>query len=380
MSALRATSSGGSATANASASITKPTGAAVGDTVIFAVIAAHHSGTNAAISGTVTGWTDTGDVAGGNADFHFRGFARVLDGTESWPLSVATTSTVHAWVCGDYSGASGWDSTSMPAPAYSSTGTTTAGNSVTLASSGDWIDQFVMLGRDAASTAAVLTTPASGFTKQADSTGFLVASSAYARAYLTDLQSAQASGTYTPGATTVTSGVPRFVWDIGILLGTSGSATLTTGDMEFDAPLLTPQATAQDIPLTTDGMTFAAPLLTPEPTAQVVSLTTPHITLAAPLVQISKGVGLTTPNMAFAAPAVSPRATAQTIPLTTPGMTFHAPAVQLGVSTTLTLTTCLMTLQSFPINPAALIPVYINPWYENQLDPLSSDFQGPSVP
>jgi hypothetical protein len=374
MSSLRIASTT-SAVGAASLSIAKPTGAAAGDVVLVFATATCASGT-AAVLGTMSGWTATANTQGSNTSFAARGYAIVLTGSESWPFAITSNGSVSLGFIADYI-ASGFDPSTLVAPLYSNGSATPTASSITLASSGDWLAWFGVGSKNGAASSNPVTIP-TGFANATDS-GLVTNALQGSRGSFGDLETAQASGATGTKAGSITSQV-NWGWMQGLQLGTSGSATLTVPGMVTAAPLITPTATAQNIPLTVDSMTLAAPLLTPQATAQVVSLTTPQMALAAPLLTISKGVGLTTPNMVFAAPAVNPQPTAQAISLTTPHMTFSAPLVSLGVSTTLFLTTNLMSLQAFPVNPTQIAPVYINPWYANQLDPLDSDFEGPTVP
>ena len=365
-----------------SLSIAKPTGAAAGDVVlVFATVVC--TGTNSGAGlGTMTGWTATASTQNGtNTSFACRGFALLLTGSESWPFTLTTSGTninVSGAQIADYASVSNFDPTTLIAPVIANTGTALIGAAMTLANSGDWIAWFGQAAKNASTTAQVVSLP-TGFANGTDS-GNTAGSTASLRQEFGDLETAQSSGSYTPPNGSIPATGAHAEWCTGIVLGTSGSATLTCPGMTMAAPVLTPAATVQSISLTVLGMTFAAPVVNPKPTAQGVTLTAPAMTLAAPIVQIGKGINLTAPNMALAAPTVNPQPTAQSVSLTTPGMTFSAPLVTTGVSTTVSLTTCLMSMQAWPINPVPLIPVYLNPWYENQLDPLSSDFQGPTVP
>src|SRR5215469_1817662 len=103
--AFRAASGSQSSTAASSFSVTQPTGTVAGDLVIVAINVAGLTTFNA-----VTGWTldsSTQNNAAGGAPFTTGIYWRVLDGTESWPISfTCANSGKFAWV------AAGWNSNS----------------------------------------------------------------------------------------------------------------------------------------------------------------------------------------------------------------------------------------------------------------------------
>lgn len=380
MTALRIATTGTSATTTVS--IAKPTGITTGDVCLIFINVVNVSGT--ATVGTITGFTaSTAQANTGNASFICRGYARVIDNTETWPLTCTVTApagSIAEYFTATYSGASGFDPTTLPTPHYVNTGTAVVSNAMTLANTGDWIAWFGGYSRNGSTTSQATTIP-TGFASQS-APGNVAGTTASTNCVFCDLESAQASGSFTAPNGTGAGTFANCCWSVGISPQTAVGATLTVPNLALAAPILAPAATAQAIPLTAPVLTLAAPSLAPNSSAVALALTTPHLAMAAPLltVQSASTVALSKPNLALAAPLLTPQATAQAIPLTTPQLTLSAPLLTVQNSVAVPLTTAQLTFQAFPLNPNTVNPVYINPWYANQLDALDSDFEGPNVP
>lgn len=198
----------GAGTTASSFSVTQPTGAAAGDIAVVAI----NVGVNTSFN-TVTGWTLDDNLQNGAATSPFTSgvYYRVLDGTESWPVSFTCGAVgKFAWTCSAFTPGAGntirVDSEATPKQ-DTTAGTSHTANAVTAIASTVTSVILNMGRRQTSSATGISVTPPTGWTEptNGDQTTATGAGTTLAQVGAEVCYKIGTSGAVTPGAATYTS-------------------------------------------------------------------------------------------------------------------------------------------------------------------------------